>query len=126
MKVKCNRIVRCAEKNLGPLGSSFKLGQEYFILTLALNLEKGTQLYLTEANHEKGFFTHAEGFEFICQKIPSHWVTEYRIIYGYPVLVFLPESWNYDGFFESVAVNEPIALDYFQRELVNRYQKINF
>lgn len=126
MKVKCNQIVRCVKKNLGPVGPNFKVGQEYFILTLALNLEKGTQLYLAQANHEKGFFTHAEGFEFICQDIPEHWVTEYRMIYGYPVLVLLPEQWNYDGFFEAVAANQSSALNYFQKELAHHCQKMNF
>ena len=124
MKVLCRKIISPATgEDLGEASPWLIKGKEYVVLAYTYIEKVGFDIYIqTEDQNEPGIFD-LTGFEVVSSKIPSTWVVKHWKSHGRDVVNFLPESWNYDTFFEDIENQDPKAIELFNQEAEKIYRE---
>ena len=124
MKIKCKKILSSVTgKNLGNDSPWLTIGKEYIVLALFYTEGVGLNIYAISDQYNEPCFFDLTGFEVISQFQPSSWVTVFKKDEHYTSMESLPESWNYESFFDDVEEQEPKAIALLKEELKKIYQE---
>lgn len=127
MRVICQNIISPTTKeNLGDQSPWLKKSKEYIVFAMEWSSKFGMMVLLTTEQYDEPRFVPLDGFEVVSQKIPASWVTTTQQ-YGDQKLVYmLPESWNYESFFEDIEDEKPKAVALFNKEVEQMYREESF
>lgn len=127
MIVVCRKVLHYeTKKDLGLSSPWLKVGNEYVVLGMTLVEKVGSQIYIQSENYGDPTFFDLDGFEFIDQTIPSSWITVFSEVCNRREVNLIPESWNYDSFFEDILDEEAKAVELFKKESRKIYREVGW
>lgn len=126
MKVKCKKIISPTTKeDLGEESAWLKRNNEYVVLAFTVSSKLGIEIYIQTEHHNEPAAFSLEGFEILSQKMFSGWEMTSKVLHDETIVTYLPESWNYEQFFEELADESPEALKLFHKEAESIYSEEN-
>lgn len=124
MKVISRKIIsRTTGEDLGDSSPWLRKNKEYVVLAMNYFEGAGLDIYIQTEDHNEPRFISVSGFEFSNQNIPPSWVTVFSESYGRKTMTILPESWNYESFFEDMENQDLKAIELFNKEVKQMYQE---
>lgn len=97
--------------------SSIPIGKKCVVFAIRYKAEKGFDVFIQPNEAQPPDFFSVLGFEFLSKKFPDSWVMTVGGDKGKEKVMMIPNSWNYDTFFEDLKNEKLEAVDLFKQEI---------